>query len=188
MSRQVRSSSGFTLVEVMVATALVGIILWGVLTTNFQLVRSGVRITQYSEMEAQVRRGLETFGHDVKNAKDITWNGSADITLTVPTSAGTTTQATYAWNSATESFFVVPGADSRLTTGRIYLVSGLPALTGGTPSLAFSRFDRDGNPATTDLSTKRIEVSMTVKRKTSDATATQNSVSASFTMRNKAVE
>jgi prepilin-type N-terminal cleavage/methylation domain-containing protein len=184
MSRRTAHSAGFTLVEVLVAATLVGIVLWGVLTTNLQLVRSGVRITQYAEMESQVRRGMEQFGHDLKIATGISWNSSADITLTLPTNSGGSTQATYAWSATEESFYVVAGADSRVTAGRTYLVRGIPAA-----SLTFARYDRDGNVATTDLATKRVQVSMLVTRSAGrTAAATENSVSATFTMRNKIVE
>ena len=171
------------------AAAIAGIALLAVLTTNLQLMRSGLRITQYSEMESQARRALEQFGHDLKSATAIKWNGASDITLTIPLSAGGTVQATYAWNAATESFFVVPGADSAVTAGRVTLVSGMPALTNGSASLTFARFDRDGNAATTDLATKRIQVSLVLQRQARTmAAATQSALSATFTMRNKAVE
>ena len=52
------SRPGFTLVEVMVGALLGGFVLAGVLVTNLQLMRSGLRITQYAEMSTQTRRGL----------------------------------------------------------------------------------------------------------------------------------
>lgn len=173
----------------MVASAIGGIVLLGVLTTNLQLIRSGIRIHHYSEMQAQVRRGLERLGVDAKIATGIRWNGTNDVTLTVPDSGGGTTQVTYAWTVATQSFFLVPGADSSVTAGRVYLVQGIAPLADGSPGVAFQRFDRDGSPATTDLATKRILVSMAVSRQVSTmAAATENAVVASFTLRNKPIE
>src|SRR5688572_11779810 len=55
--RSKHQAAGFTLTEVLVAALLGGLILTGVLTTNLQLLRSGVRITQYAEMSSQIRRG-----------------------------------------------------------------------------------------------------------------------------------
>jgi len=183
-----RCARGFSLVEVMIAASLTGFVLWGVLTTNLQLLRSGVRITQYAEMEAQVRRGLEQLGHDLKIAIGLRWNGASDITLTVPSSGGTTSQVTYAWTATAGVFFLVPGADSTATAGRVNLIAGIPPLANGNPGLAFARFDRDGNAATTDLATKRVQVTLTATRKAPTAAASsQNLVSATFTMRNKAV-
>jgi hypothetical protein len=165
---------------------LSGIVLAGVLNTYLQLMRSGVRLTQYAEMNAQIRRGLEQLGVDLQNATAITWNSASDITLTVPTLSGATRQVTYAWTSGTQSLFQVPGADSTATLGRIFLVNGIPAFAGGGAGVSFARFDRDGNPAITDLATKRVQVVMNVVRQAQTAaTATDTTVSAAFLMRNK---
>jgi len=170
----------------MVATMICGIVLAGVLTANFQIMRSGVRITQHAEMSAQIRRALDQLGRDLKNASAIKWNSSSDITLTLPTSSGSTTQVTYAWTSATQNFFMVPGADSSVATGRILLVTGIPALADGSAGVVFARRDRDNNAATTDNATKRVQVIFNAVRKSErSADATDTAVSAFFTLRNK---
>ena len=179
---------GFTLIELMVAVTLGSFILAGVLTTNLQLMRSGVRITQYAEMSAQIRRAIEQVGGDLESASAIKWNSVSDITLTVPTASGSTQQVTYAWTSATQSLFQVPGTDSTVTAGRVYLVRGIPAFADGTAGVTFVRFDRDGNAATTDLATKRIQVIMNVVRQANTAAnSTDTAVSTGFILRNKPV-
>lgn len=186
--RAAQRRRGLTLTEVLVAVGVAAIILLGVITTNLQLLRSGVRITQQAEMETQIRRALDRFGRDVRMATAIRWNGASDITLTVPTLAGATTQVTYAWTAAAGSFFVVPGASSAATTGRVELVRGIPAAASGGAGLVFTRYDRDGAAATTDGATKRLQVSMTLRRSVATTTADQAAVSASYTLRNKPVE
>lgn len=179
---------GFTLVEVMVASALGGFVLWGVLATNLHLIRSGVRIAQYAEMESQTRRGLEQLGRDLRVASAIRWNNPSDITLTLPTATGASIQVTYACTAAEGSFFLVPGANSSVTSGRTHLVRGIPPAADGRPGLTFARFDRDGNAAATDAATKRIQVSIAVRRDARTmAAATANAVSATFTLRNKPI-
>ena len=168
------------------AVLLSGIVMTGILTTNLQLMRSGVRVTQYAEMSSQVRRGVETLGGDLKSAITITWNGASDITLTLPAQNGTTSQVTYAWTSATQSFFSVPGASSAVTAGRVYLVNGIPSLPSGAAGLIFARYDRDGAVATTDAATKKVQVSMNaVRTARTAATSTDTTVSAIFVLRNK---
>ena len=179
---------GFTLVELMVAAFLGAVVLTGVLTTNLQLMRSGVRLTQYAEMSTQIRRGLEPLGVDLKSASAIKWNSASDITLTIPTVSGSTRQVTYAWTSSTQSLFQVPGTDSTVTTGRVYLLNGVPAFSDGTAGVTFTRFDRDGVAATTDLATKRVQVIMNaVRQARTAATSTDTAVSAGFILRNKPV-
>lgn len=170
----------------MVAATLGALILTGVLATNLELLRSGARASQYSEMSTQVRRAFQQLEGDVKSAVTITWNGASDITLTLPSQAGTTSQVTYAWTSATQSFFRVPGASSAVTVGRIYLVRGIPLLADGSAGLIFARYDRDGVVATTDVATKRVQVSLNVVRSQSSvAQTTDTAVSAIFVLRNK---
>lgn len=177
---------GFTLVELMVAVLLSGIVMTGILTTNLQLVRSGVRVTQYAEMSSQLRRGLEQLEGDVKSAISITWNGASDITLTLPSQSGATSQVTYAWTSATSSFFSVPGASSAVTIGRVYLVNGIPPLADGSAGCIFARYDKDGNAATTDAATKKVQVSLNaVRTALTVATSTDTTVSAIYVLRNK---
>ena len=95
---------------------------------------------------------------------------------------------TYAWTSATQSLFLVPGALSTVTVGRIFLVKEIPAYAGGAAGVTFARFDRDGVAATTDLTTKRVQVIMNVVRSArTTANATDTAVSAAFLMRNKPV-
>lgn len=177
---------GFTLVELMVAVLLSGIVMTGILSTNLQLMRSGVRVTQYAEMSSQVRRGIEQFEGDVKSAITLIWNNASDITLTLPAQNGTTSQVTYAWTSATQSFFRVPGASSAVIVGRIYLVNGIPLRSDGSAGLIFARYDRDGAVATTDAATKKVQVSLNaVRTARTAATSTDTTVSAIFVLRNK---
>lgn len=177
---------GFTLIELMVAATLGGLILTGVVTTNLQLMRSGVRVTQYAEMSSQTRRAIEQLEGDLKSASDIVWNNASDITLTIPTAAGGTRQVTYAWTSATQAFYLVPGASSAVTAGRVVLVKDIPVRSDGSAGVAFARYDRDGNAATTDLATKRVQVSMNVVRtRATAARSTDTAVSAIFILRNK---
>lgn len=179
---------GFTLVELMVAALLGGLVLTGVLATNLQLLRSGVLVTQYAEMSAQVRRGIGQLEGDLKSANAITWNSASDITLTIPTSGGSTRQVTYAWTGAAQAFFMVPGASSAATSGRVVLVNGIPAQTDGSAGVAFARYDRDGNVATTDLATKGVQVRLNVVRSARTAArTTDTAVSAVFILRNKPV-
>lgn len=179
---------GFTLVELMVAALLGGLVLTGVLATNLQLLRSGVRVTHYAEMSSQVRRGIEQLAGDLRSASAITWHSASDITLTIPTPGGSTRQVTYAWTEATQAFFLVPGPSSAATTGRVLLVRGIPAQPDGTPGVAFARYDRDGNVATTDLATKGVQVSLNVVRSARTAAeSTDTAVSAIFILRNKPV-
>lgn len=180
-----RRRRGFTLIEVMLAAGISAFVLTGVLATNREIVRSGLRAANYAEMETQCRRALDQLGGDLRCATTFTYNNASDITLTIPTVLTYSTQVTWAWNSATESFYRVPGADSSSTRERIVLVRGIPAGAGGAAGLTFTRYDRDGNLTTSDAATKRIVVQFSTQRTgTLLATGRQNAVTATFVMRN----
>lgn len=180
------SRGGFTLVEVMIAATISVFVLAGVLAANLQVIRGGVRLANYVEMDSQVRRALDMLSYDLKAASNLTWNGSSDITLTIPTSGGATAQVTYAWTAASGSFFRVAGASSATLTGRLELVRGVPTLPDGSAGVVFARFDRDGVAATSDATTKSVQITLTAARSAQTvATASQKAVSATFTLRSK---
>jgi prepilin-type N-terminal cleavage/methylation domain-containing protein len=176
---------GFTLTEVMVAATLSLIVLAGVLSANLQVIRGGMRIGQYVEMETQVRRALDTLGRDLKSASAIKWNSASDITLTIPAGNGSTSQVTYAWTSASETFFRVAGASSATVVGRLELIRGIPTQAGGAAGVTFARYDRDGVAATTDAATKSIQITLRARRSARTAVDTTETVSATFALRSK---
>jgi prepilin-type N-terminal cleavage/methylation domain-containing protein len=72
---------GFTLVELLIATALSSVLLAAVLTSFLMLGRSGTNLSNYSEMESQARVSLERFAQDVRQAGNIVWNSDTNVTL-----------------------------------------------------------------------------------------------------------
>jgi hypothetical protein len=181
-----RRSAAFTLVEVLIAATLSTFVLAGVLSAFLFLARSGFRASGYSEMEAEVRRGLETFARDARNASDVHWNSSQSITLTVG-GAG----VTYAYDGLADSptyrsFYLLAGAaDSGQP--RTVLIRNLD------PDFAFKRYKLaqpgvSDNTAGNDSETKELQLALHVSR-TSSATpgAGRSAVSAHYVLRNKRV-
>ncbi len=182
--RQARRA--FTLVELLVALTLSGFLLTAVLGTTLYLIRSGMEVAQYAEMDAQIRRAVDRFGNDVKVATDITWNGSSDITLTLPDASGGSSTLTYAWDAASRALYVVPGGSSAASTGRLYLITDVGTSPDGGAGVSFVRHDRTGAVATTDAATKRIQIRITVLRHANPALPpVSSSGAATFILRNK---
>ena len=176
---------GFTLVELMVATALSGLVLAGVLATTLQIVRGGVRLGNYAEMNTQIARALEQFGADARLATDLVWNNASDVTLSVPDAAGAVSAVTYAWRADTAAFFRVPGTSSATTNGRVILVRDLPAPAGSGTAVTFERLNRSSAAATTNAATKFLRVSFTLSRTDAAAGASTQRANAVFALRNK---
>lgn len=177
---------GFTLVEVLVATALSAFVLAGVLSALIFLARSGFRSSGYSEMESEIRRGLDVFARDTRNATDVHWNSSQSITLTV---AGA--QVTYAYDndpaSATHrSFYRLAGVGAS-SQARLVLIHGID------PDFSFRRFriaqtGAEDNSASNDRETKQLQLNLRVARTSLTAETVSNSaISARYMLRNKQV-
>jgi len=183
-------SRAFTLVEVLIAASLGTIVMAGVLSAFLMLVRSGVRVSNYSVMETQTRRAFEQLGIDARMANKITshftGNAITAFTLTIPNNdLSSQRTVTYGYDASTsddKKFFMVPGTSPSGTTGRLNLVSKVTSLT-------FLRYDTESAliPATTvsDAGVKHVQVSISVSRADSGvAAATQVIRSSAFTMRN----
>ena len=78
-----RRRQGFTLVEVLMGSALSVFILAGILSTFLFLGRSGVNVQNYNDMEAQARKALEYFAEDTRQASAIAWTSTTSLTLTI---------------------------------------------------------------------------------------------------------
>lgn len=170
---------GFTLVEVMIAASIGTMVLAGVMSTFLMLGRSGANVANYSVMEAQARRALEEFSQDVRMASAITWNSSSSITLTIPNNyAPTSGVVTYAYDGTNRVFYRTP-KDSLSASGQNNLIRNVV-------TFSYARFDRINNPAVQDMTTKRVQISMTARTTTNTAVGASNIIlSASFILRNK---
>jgi type II secretory pathway pseudopilin PulG len=186
-----RRAAAFTLTELMIAATLGAVILAGVVSALLMIERTAYRASQYSEEDAEVRRGLETFAEDVRQAVNVQWTSSQCITLAVPTATDATRLVTYAYDAdpasgTYQSFYCMSGPAG----------SGAPRqvlVRGVAPDFAFQRYKLDqpgvaDDIATNDMETKQIQVTLRVVRTgATTVAATQNAVSARFLLRNKRV-
>ena len=181
----------FTLTEVMVAATLSVLVLAGVLSSFLLIGRTGYNASAYSATEAEIRRGLETFAEDVRQASAIHWNSDQSITLTVPTATNATQLITYAYDGDTGSgthqcFYRQPGPASSDEPRRV-LVHDVA------PDFAFHRYKLEqagvpDNTAANDLETKQIQLNLrAVRTGITTAATTQTAISARFLLRNKRV-
>lgn len=181
----------FTLVETLVAAALSLLIVAAILDALLMITRTGYRASSYSAVEAEIRRGLDTFAEDARQASDIHWVNSQCLTLTVPSNADTTQLVTYAYDTDPASstyhcFYRQVGAPDP-TAPREVLVHGVA------PSFAFFRYkvEQPGvadNTASNDLETKQIQIQIqAVRTGVTTVAVSQTALSARFLLRNKTV-
>lgn len=179
-----RRARGFTLVEMMVAATLGSFLLLAVLTSFLFLGRTGANMQNYTEMEVQARRTIETFAEDVRMAKDATWNSATSLTLTVVNSSGTTASRTYTYNSSTGTFTRLAGTTT--TT----LLTGISTFSFTAYKINTDTIDLTNSATLASASslTKQIQISLRAIRTTRTVSDATNSViSARFILRNKKV-
>lgn len=174
-----RRRSAFTLPEVMIGASLGSVVLLGVMSTFLMLGRTGMNAANYSVSETEIRRGIEEFAQDARMASNFRWNSETSVTLTVPNNyAANGNQVTYAYDSGAQTFFRRPG-DTSSTADAMTLISSVS-------DLEFFRYNRINDPATTDAETKRVQVTLNVRRTGSTLVAANTTlVSSSFLLRNK---
>lgn len=168
------AAAGFTLVEVLIASGLAAFILTAILTTFLFLGRSGANIQNYTDMESQARRALETFAQDVRQASSVSWSNATTVTLVVDAA-----NITYSYSGNTFS----------RTTG-----AGTTALVTGITTFSFKAYNINGTElnlgdvAAASKATKQLQISLEASRATRTvATATNLVLSARFILRNKRV-
>lgn len=179
-----RPGQGFTLVEVLLAATLSSFVLAGVLSAFLFLARTGFRSSGYSEMEAEIRRGLDTFARDTRSATDVRWNSAQDLALTVSGSP-----VTYAYDSdpASATYRCFYRAEGNTGQPRTVLIRGLTA------DFAFQRYKLEqpgvsDNSARNDSETKLLQLTLRAARTSVATTGASNSaISARYMLRNKRV-
>jgi type II secretory pathway pseudopilin PulG len=184
-----RSRRGFTLVEIMIGATISVFVLAGVLTSFLMMGRSGYNAANYSMMEAEARRALETFSEEARMASNITWNSTNSVTFTVLASSGSY-RVNYTYDTATSGatsrcFYRQLGevATSNTNTKRI--------LVRNVTEFSFRRYKVINGvdyTASNDLETKQIQITLRSVRTGFTTVAATNAVlSARIVLRNKAV-
>ncbi len=195
--RSSRRSRGYTLVAVLIAAGLTGFILTGVLSTFLFLGRSSANIVNYSDMEAEARKGLESFAVDTREAGDLYWVDSNTIRLTIGS-----TFVNYGYDTDTKCFYRVPITRTGSSGSYTYTENGARRrLINRVEDFAFRGYQINSSTPIdiSDLSTaakqsaasnvtKQIQISMRAIRKDVTVVGVTNSVfSARYILRNKKV-
>ena len=176
-----RQPGGFTLVEVVIGATVGTLVLVGVLSAFLMLGRSGANIGNYCTMETESRRALEELSQDLRMAKNVIWNSEQSVSLEVPDNyTATGNKVTYALDSDTSTFYRMPGIATDTNSRR--------ALVRSVASCTFARFDRANLATDSPNATKRVHLTLVVRRKNQTVAAASNTIlSASYILRNKPV-
>lgn len=182
-----RRRRGFTLVEILVSTGLSTMVMTGVLSSFVLMGQNSYNAANYSVMEAESRRALETFTREARMASNISWTSVNSVTLTVVNSTGTYL-VTYAYDDGTSGatakcFYRRPGAIGSTEPAQI--------LVRSVTDFAFRRYkviNGSDFSAVNDLETKQLQITLrTVRSGVTTVNATNAVLSARVVLRNKQV-
>ena len=175
ISRRMRR--GFTLVEVMIGATISSFVLAGVLSAYLFIVRSGVGLVNYAEMEQEARNALELFAQDTRQASAITWNSKASVTLTVDSA-----YVVYQYNSNKKTFERLAAGETRT------ILEGISAFEFKAFSITGAEINYASDLAAASRQTKQLQLSLSAARtNTTVVRATNTVLSARFILRNKRV-
>jgi hypothetical protein len=175
----------------MMAATLSAFVLAGVLSAFLLIGRSGFNASGYSAAEAEIRRTLETFAEDARQASDIHWNSAQSITLSVPSATNAIQLVTYRYDAGLRSD--TSGCFCRLLGPPDSAAWSQVLVHGVTADFAFRRYKLEqpgvaDNAASNDLETKQVQLNLRATRTgATTVAATQAATSARFLLRNKRV-
>jgi prepilin-type N-terminal cleavage/methylation domain-containing protein len=175
-NRRGAGRSGFTLVEVMVATSVSAIVFAGIITAYLFVGRNLTRLVNLQQQEVESRRTLRHVTQDLSAAIQLTTATSSQVVMTKPTSSGTTT-VTYTYTSGTGKLARTDSAGTQT------LLSGVTAFT-------INYYNESGTAITSSPhSVKAVEFSFTAAAGTSGSgtLASYTTVSPRVLLRNKTV-
>lgn len=168
-----RARRGFTLVEVLVSTTLLGLLMLAVLTSFVFLLRSQQSLANYTDMNADARRLLELLSRDTRSATTVTDFTATSLTLVVPVdTAGGTGEVTYDFDPA-DSVMRRTAAGATVT------------LATGVDAFRFTYLNGNNAVTTSLAELKQVQLSLHLARTVSLATTSQYVISAQYTLRAK---
>jgi Tfp pilus assembly protein PilW len=182
-----KRTGAFSLVEIVVATSMSGVLMTGILSSFVLLGQTSYNAANYSIMEAESRRALETFTQEARMADRITWTDEHTVTLSVATASGSIL-VTYAYDAG----------EGTPTAGAFYRKVGAAGVAGPTRILvrnvtefSFGRYkviNGEDFSASNDLETKQLQITLrTVRTGITTVNTTNTVLSARVVLRNKHV-
>jgi len=172
-TRRLRRTAGLSLTEVIVASALLGLLATAIMGSFIFLLRGEKSLAHYAAMNADSRRLLELLSRDAKSAVAVTNFTATSLTLTVPhNTSGGTTDVTYEYDPSNRTIL-------RETAG------GSTTLVTGVDTFTF-RYLNSNNAVTASLAElKQVQLSLRIVRTIAYVSTSQYVISAQYTLRAK---
>jgi len=183
MRTQQQSKSGFTLVEIMVATTIGVMLIVSSYATIMALAKGSESMINFAEMNGQTRVALEVFGRDARMTQDIKSASSESVRMVWDVTMDGTNY------TQDVQYTYVPSADtfSRTTYNADGTVNESRILLYDVEEMAFNYYSLLQTATTNPLDIKHVQLEAKLERQVLKITNTNYIISARFMMRNKDV-
>ena len=170
-----KEKGGFTLVELLMVVLLTGILMAVMIKTSNFWSRSSVALVNYSDMNMQSRRALDTIGRDIRMASQVTGCSSNSISIEIPgVTVDDFTVITYQFNAAKNELTRSDGTSTHSVLRDVKVVE-------------FTLKNLQGNITESMLEAKLVQIFVKMTRKVINIEQNDEIITASFVMRNKRV-
>ncbi len=171
LHRSAHPVAGFTLVELLIGISLSLMVMGAVLSSYVFLARNftrslGVNSSNQPTLESQGRRTLAYFTQDVRMGSAVSGISATEMTLTLPSSTGSTRLITYYYNSTANSVSIYGITATPKSLTRIDRnTSTALTLHNDLLTFSFSYYDTTGNLITSytnyAIGLKQVSFSLT---------------------------
>ena len=171
------SRSGFTLVEMLFTLAIGTFIIAGVMTSYIFTVKGFYGLSNYNEIQADGRRGLDWFARDLRAGMAVASCTSNQLITVLPVTVGSDGRVT-ASNQVTHvyqggSWYRIQGSTGQTTL-----------LAKNVAQLTFSLYDTAGNVTTQARRAASVQLIAVLKKNVQGNNQTADFLSARLRMRN----
>jgi prepilin-type N-terminal cleavage/methylation domain-containing protein len=177
VSHRHRSQAGFTLMEIMVAVTIGSMMLTGIAGTYIFSLKGFVALSNYTQIHAAGRRGLDRFARDIRLVSAVrSWNTN-NLVVSLPTAFDSNGNITGS-NTVTHSF---SGTYWYRTDGN---AGKTAVLADNVSGLQFTLYDGVGSNTTDTATAKEVQVNVKLQKQTVSLIQSEVILSARVQMRN----
>ena len=175
--RRLHRSDGFTLVEIMVASAIGAAIMGAVLTTYIFVVKGFQTAANYSEVHAAGRLSVDYFAKDVRSVYTVTSCTSTSLVVGIPTAFNSVGSVI---SNKTVTYSYSNGALNRTDSSTGFT----DMMATNIYQLTFSLYDHLGSNTAVLASAKGVQLDIKLRKYVQSKIQSEDYLSARIDMRN----
>ncbi|WP_309387393.1 prepilin-type N-terminal cleavage/methylation domain-containing protein [Cerasicoccus frondis] len=168
-------TKGFSLIEMLIVTTVLGFFVMIATSSMLSLSRSSSSLINYQAMNEESRLMLEQFARDLRSATQVINATDTELEIVTRTSSGGAQTVTYTYNANASVLYRQVGVGVREI-----ILSDVSAF-----DLDFYTFR--GNTTNTPIETKRVQIEAMMERSVLSTKNTNHIISAQFVLRNHRV-